>query len=98
MVEVVWTARSLNDINQIAEYIAKDSFTYAAGVVERIFSLEKLIKKTPELGRLVPEFNNKKIREVISGNYRVVYRITDLQIQILMVHHGARLLTKRKIK
>ncbi|MHB8260988.1 MAG: type II toxin-antitoxin system RelE/ParE family toxin [Bacteroidia bacterium] len=99
MVEVVWTAQSLNDIDQIAEYIAKDSFNYAKGVVERIFSLEKYLKKDSEFGRIVPEFNDKKIREVITGNYRVVYRVYSVsQIQILAVHHGARKLTKRIVK
>jgi plasmid stabilization system protein ParE len=98
MAEIVWTARSIKDIDQIAEYIAKYSFNYAAGVVERILSLEKLIKKNSELGRIVLEFNNKKIREVLSGNYRVVYRISEYRIEILTVHHGARLLNKRIIK
>ena len=66
MVEVKWTARSIKDINEIAEYISKDSFFYASGVVARIFSQEESLKNNIQFGRIVPEFDNKIIREVIS--------------------------------
>ncbi len=52
MVKVIWTARSVTDINQIAEYISKDSFHYAAGVVERILECEEYLKNNPSLGGL----------------------------------------------
>ena len=98
MVEIVWTARALNDIDQIAEYISKDSFMYATRIVERIFYVEELLLLNTRIGRMVPEFHNNVIREVIIGNYRVVYRIYSAkEIQMLTVHHGAKRLTKTSI-
>ena len=99
MVEIKWTARAISDITEIAEYISKDSFHYASGVVDRIFSQEEYLKNDTYYGRIVPEFNNKNIREVITGNYRIVYRVfTSTKIQILTVQHGARKITKRSLK
>ncbi|MBX9657643.1 MAG: type II toxin-antitoxin system RelE/ParE family toxin [Nitrospiraceae bacterium] len=46
----------------------------------------------PQSGRIVPEVNDPAVREVIHGNYRIVYRLIHDQIHILTVHHTARLL------
>ena len=45
---------------------------------------------------MVDEFNNSTIRELIEGNYRIIYRIiNETEVNILMVHHGARDLVRR---
>jgi len=47
---------------------------------------------------VVEEINKIDIREIIEGNYRIIYRIiTPSVIHVLMIHHGARDL-KRRIK
>lgn len=48
----------------------------------------------PRLGRKVLEYDAKDIREVIEGNYRIIYRIMPKQIDILAVIHGSRLLPR----
>lgn len=99
MVEVIWSTRSIKDIDQTAEFISKNSYAYAVSFVERIFKLENVIKSNPYIGRIVPEFNKKNLREIITGNYRVVYQTTNFpRIEILSVHHGARLLKKKNLK
>ena len=99
MVEVNWSERSLKDIDQIADYISQDSYNYAITFVDKIFDKEKYIQKYPLLGRIVPEFNVKNIREIIEGNYRIVYLISsDTEVHVLAVHHGAKKLTKRNLK
>jgi plasmid stabilization system protein ParE len=47
---------------------------------------------------MVPEFEDKLIREVIEGPYRIIYYIKPEQIDVLAVIHGARLLTEEMIK
>ncbi len=45
----------------------------------------------PELGRIVPERDNESIRELIEGNYRIIYffdKVIDT-IEIITVHHAA---------
>lgn len=52
----------------------------------------------PLSGRVVPEINKQEIREVILGNYRIVYRFMVNEVEVLTVHHGAQLLTADKLK
>lgn len=50
-------------------------------------------------GRIVEEINKPEIREIIEGNYGIIYRIvTDSTVDILMIHHGARDFTRRMPK
>ena len=46
----------------------------------------------PRIGRVVPEINDTAIREIILGNYRIIYRLHTELAEILTVYHGARLL------
>jgi addiction module RelE/StbE family toxin len=93
MVEIKWTKRAITDIDNIADYIAKDSFHYAQVQVKRFFEKSEILKKYPSIGRIVPEKNRNNIREIILGNYRIIYKIvSEEQIDILTVHHSKRLL------
>jgi len=99
MVKVVWTDSAIQALNDVGEYIAKDSEHYSKIVVQQLFESTDLLESYPKAGRIVPEFNNKNIRELIRGSYRVVYRIVDItRIDILTVHHSAQLLTKSRIR
>jgi addiction module RelE/StbE family toxin len=93
MVEVRWTDQALSDIENIAEFISKDSFKYAEIQVQRFFSKVDVLISHPHSGRIVPETNNKLIRELIQGNYRIIYKIISVnQIDILTVHNSRKLL------
>jgi len=50
------------------------------------------IEAFPMSGRVVPEANDPAVREIILGNYRIVYRIKRELAEVLTVYHGARLL------
>jgi len=94
MVEVVWTESAIQDLNDIAEYIAKDSFRYAQLTVEELFYATDILETYPKAGKIVQEFSNESIRQLIKGNYRVVYKIVDIQrVDILTVHHCARMIS-----
>jgi toxin ParE1/3/4 len=98
MVKVVWTQRALLDLEGIGEYISKDSEKYARLTLEKIIDCAAIIEETPLVGRIVPESNDKSIREIIRGNYRIIYQIRDKKaVYILTVFHGARLLTKKNL-
>ena len=43
----------------------------------------------PQSGRIVPEIGDRSIREIILGNYRIIYRLRSEAVEILTVHHGA---------
>jgi len=93
MVKLVWTELSTADLKEIFDYIAKDSVLYASITVNKIYHRAQDIVDNPYLGRVVPEINVKVIREVIIGNYRIVYKvISEYKVDILRVYHSARLL------
>lgn len=96
MVEINWTEQSLVDIDNIAEFIAKDSLKYAQIQVQHFFDSVEHLQSQPKAGRIVPETNDTNIREIIVGFYRVIYLITsDKQIDIITIHHSKRLLNSR---
>ena len=93
MVSIRWTYIAVENLADIGDYIGKDSIKYAKKVVRDLFASTNLLKRHPRLGRMVPEFNNPNIRELIKGSYRIVYRLIDEKhIDIITVHHSARLL------
>jgi len=97
MVEIKWTVQSLDDVEAIANYIARDSTYYAQLFATKVFDSVKRIEIFPESGRVVPEINNQWIREILLGNYRIIYRIKSDLVEILTVYHSARLLDKDSI-
>ena len=92
MVKIVWTEFALEDLRSIHEYISKDSKIYADRVIDKVISRVDLLEKFPKSGRVVPEFDDETLREIIQGNYRIIYKVSSLQVSIIRIHHSARLL------
>ncbi|MEQ6120406.1 type II toxin-antitoxin system RelE/ParE family toxin [Reichenbachiella sp. MALMAid0571] len=93
MVEIILAESAWNDLDSITDYIAQDSPRYAKELSNRILSKIEQLKGFPNSGRKVPEFNNELLRELILGNYRIVYRIFQpTKIVILRIVHGSKLL------
>jgi toxin ParE1/3/4 len=94
MAEITWTKLALNDLDKIYDFIGKDSSYYAQKTVEKIFERVLVLNEFSIIGRIVPEFNVKNLRELIEGNHRIVYRISKNKINILRVHHAAKKIKK----
>ncbi len=88
--KILWTDFALADLKSIHSYISKDSKNYADKFVAKIIDRVTQLESFPESGRIVPEFNSKIIREIIEGNYRIVYRMNTNHIGIVRIHHAAR--------
>ena|ERR1044071_1604689 len=98
MASVRWTPQGVDDLESITNFIAKDSTYYA-----RLFAIDVLkavdrLLIFPKSGRVVPELNNSSIREIILGNYRIVYRLKGKVAEILTVYHGSRLINPSQLK
>lgn len=89
---VKWSPEAIEDLESIAEYIAKDSRFYASAVVSKILLTSRKIPEQPFLGRMVPEIGSKNIRERFVYSYRLVYEIKRNVINIVAIIHGKRLL------
>lgn len=90
--EVEWSPEATEDLESIAEYIARDSDFYARAVVTEILAASRSITEFPLIGRIVPETGNERIRERFIYSYRLVYRIEAARILVVAVIHGKRLL------
>lgn len=73
MATLNWTIQAVEDLVAIAEYISRDSMKYARRQVSILRQRVKILIKHPESGRVVPELDNPAIRELIQGNYRIIY-------------------------
>ncbi len=96
--KLTWSPLAISRVSEIAEYIAKDNPLAAEEWANNIFELVEGLSEFPEIGRTVPEIKNKMFRELISGNYRIIYKYENTQILILTVRHGKQILPIEEIK
>lgn len=96
--KIEWTAPAVVDLEGIRDYIKKDSDYYAIRFVERIIEAVESLERFPKKGRIVPEAEEKNIREILFYSYRIIYRVEIERILILAVIHGARDLRRKKPK
>ena len=89
--KVKWSPEALEDLEAIAEYVARDSLHYASAIVSKVLSVSRSVGEFPLIGRIVPELMNQNIRERFIYSYRLVYRIEANTILIVAVIHGKRL-------
>jgi toxin ParE1/3/4 len=93
MAEIVWSPRAIKDIDEIANYIAKDSLQYAEAQARLFFSTAEVLEAYPHRGRIVPEIGLSTIRQLLCGHYRIIYEVLkEGKVGILTVHHQSRLL------
>lgn len=92
--QIIWSPNALKDIEDIAEFIARDSVYYAESTVQKIFEAPQPLKQHPKAGRVVPEIGGESIRELFVFQYRVIYEIKVETVNILTVIHGKRILHK----
>ena len=93
MAEVIWTESALSDLDDIGEYISKDSIRYAELTVAKLFESPDILESYPLAGKMVPELQNESIRQLVRGSFRIIYHLVDEKlIEILTVHRSARLL------
>ena len=89
---LAWSPEAIEDIEAIAAYIERDSPWYAKAVVSKIVETAETIPDHPDLGRIVPEIDDRSIRERFVYSYRIIYRIEQQRILVATVVHGSRLL------
>jgi toxin ParE1/3/4 len=92
MVKLIWSPRSLQDLDNACEYISRESPRYAYLFADRIVRFIETISYQPLLDAIVPEYNRRDLRERLFQNYRIVYRISEDRIELVTIIHAARLL------
>jgi plasmid stabilization system protein ParE len=90
--QLIWAPSARLDLKELASYIAESRPLVAAHFIKRVFHTVEHLADFPESGRVVPEFDDANIREVIRRPCRIVYRIKsrDRIVEVVRVWHAAR--------
>jgi len=88
MARLVWSRNAINDLKNLANYIANDSPYYSKLFVKKIYKSISRLEEFPKSGRVIPEFNDDKFREVIVTPYRIFYLLDNLDVKILTIVHS----------
>ena len=92
MAEVIWTIKAVEQVEQIGSFIEKDSPFQARRVVQLIIKETRRLKGHPRIGKMIPEVQEDRYREIRVFSYRILYKILDgNRIAIVGVVHGRRL-------
>jgi toxin ParE1/3/4 len=85
---VTWTEQAWGRLLEIERFVARDDPRAAARLVDKLIDRGEGLAKHPERGRRLPELPESGLRELIVGNYRLVYRRTPGGIEVLTVFEG----------
>lgn len=88
---VIWSRLAIARAAEAARHIAREHPGAAEQWVEDLFATAATLRKSPERGRRVPELGRPDVRELLFGEYRVVYRVEAKRVSVLTVRHGRRL-------
>jgi toxin ParE1/3/4 len=87
--EIQWSPLAIERVIELAEYIALDKPDVAIEWANKIFDSTEKLQNHPKIGRVVPEINEEDYRELIEGNYRIIYWLGSCEkISVLTVCHG----------
>ncbi|WP_257324345.1 type II toxin-antitoxin system RelE/ParE family toxin [Pseudoalteromonas rhizosphaerae] len=94
MAEMIWTNPALEDLNDIAEYIALSNLLSAKKLVVKIIAKVERLEEFPESGKTPIELSNLNYREVIVNPCRIFYKIDNDKVFILHIMRQERDLRK----
>ncbi len=86
--EIIWAISAENDLREIIDYIATDSPANALKIFQKIKKKASSLYTMSERCRIVPELKDQGImqyRELIAPPWRIIFRIAEMKIYILLV-------------
>jgi len=90
VIDILWSPRSEADLKEIRAFIETDSPAWADLTVRRLVAAVERLREFPDSGRMVPERRSLELREIVSGNFRIVYRRKPALVEIATVFRGTR--------
>ncbi len=88
MVKIIWSNHFFIKTTEICDYISKESPEYASKFLTLLQTNITNLEKFPKMGRIVPERNVDELRELILGNYRIIYHLNDDLIELITIIHS----------
>ena len=93
--KIYWTRQAQEDLRAIRAHIARDAPATASAYVRQLRASVERLRQFPFSGEVVPELEREDLREVLQGNYRLIYRVSQNRVDILAIYHGFRILSHR---
>ena len=89
---IVWSEIALTDLRELVHYIARDDRQVAKRFGDLIVAKVESLQTFPRMGRIVPEYRDDRLRELIITPYRIVFETDDsaMTLSVLRIWHGAR--------
>lgn len=84
-----FSSEAENDLEQIADYIARDDPRRALTFIRQLHSKCEDLIDSPNGFALVPRYEHHGIRQRVHGNYLIFYRVESTKVIIVHVLHGA---------
>ena len=91
--KVIWTKNAELDLELIIEYVKINSINTAKKIFVEIKQECNKLYTLPERKRVVPEFQTIgiiKYREIIYKRWRIIYKIDDEKVYVLIVVDSSR--------
>jgi toxin ParE1/3/4 len=90
--QLIWAPSARLDLRELTSYIGESRPQAAARFVQHVFQVVEHLADLPLSGRIVPEFGDPNLREVIRKPCRIVYRVKSKEqiVEIARVWHAAR--------
>src|SRR6266404_9554624 len=96
-IRVVLTDQAGRMLDDAFHYVAQDSRPAAENLLIQALDAASSLDVYGERGRVVPEFNQPNVRELLIQRYRLLYEITLAEVHILAFVHGARDMTRSRL-
>ena len=90
--QIAFSPSARGDLRAVVRYVSLDSREKAVSFGRFLIKSTRNLSQFPEMGRMVPEFRDSSIREIVVRSYRVIYRVdhSDCRVDVLRFWHGAR--------
>lgn len=83
MAQVVWSNPAIEDLHQLREFYTQFSEGYANRLIDKLIARVDILMNFPQSGRMAPQFSDGLTRELVSGDYSIIYRIQNADTVII---------------
>ena len=80
-------------LSEIVDHIALDKPSVSRKWIESVINEVEKLASFPKAGRIVPELKTDQYRELIMGNYRIVYKLKKSEIHVLTIRNFKQILS-----
>ncbi len=92
-IKITFAESAITDLQEVLEYYKEQQVPLVGEkLVKCVIQDIELLSEQPDMGRIVPEFNLRYLRELIRPPFRIVYRRNQEKIQIVRVWRSERLM------